>query len=84
MENSRQKRRKKNRKKPVSYTHLVKGTEAELEQLKAKDIKASVDLTDKVAGEYSVPVTVKLPEGYEQVENTLATIQLAKTDSTKE
>lgn len=62
----------------------VKGTEADLEQLKAKDIKASVDLTDKVAGEYSVPVTVKLPEGYEQVENTLATIQLAKTENTKE
>lgn len=60
----------------------VKGTESELEELKTKDIKASVDLTDKVAGEYSVPVSIGLPTGYEQVENTLVTVQLAKTENT--
>ena len=60
----------------------VKGTESELEELKTKDIKASVDLTDKVAGEYSVPVSIELPTGYEQVENTLVTVQLAKTENT--
>lgn len=59
----------------------VKGTESDLEELTADNIKASVDLTDKIAGEYSVPVTITLPAGYEQVENTFANIQLTKNTS---
>lgn len=34
-----------------------------------KDIKASIDLEDKEEGNYEVPVTVSLPDGYEIVEN---------------
>ena len=34
-----------------------------------KDIKSSIDLEDKEEGNYEVPVTVSLPDGYEIVEN---------------
>ena len=47
----------------------VKGTEANLNALKVEDIKAVIDLTGKTAGEYTLPVTITLPEGYEQVED---------------
>lgn len=62
----------------------VKATDADLETLKAEDIKASVDLTDKEEAEYTLPVTITLPEGYEQVENVSITVQLAKVDKTSE
>ena len=41
----------------------VKGTEANLNALKVEDIKAVIDLTGKTAGEYTLPVTITLPEG---------------------
>lgn len=62
----------------------VKATDADLETLRPEDIKASVDLTDKVAGEYTLPVSVVLPEGYEQVEHTVTTVQLMKNEDTDE
>lgn len=62
----------------------VKATDADLETLKPEEIKASVDLTDKVAGEYTLPVSVVLPDGYEQVEHTVTTVQLTKNENTDE
>lgn len=45
----------------------VKGTEQELEELSASQISASIDLNGKTAGDYTVPVSVSLPDGYELV-----------------
>lgn len=62
----------------------VKGRDADLEELQPEEIKASIDLTDKVEGEYTLPVNIELPEGYEQVENVSTTIQLTKMQNTDE
>lgn len=62
----------------------VKGRDADLEELKTQEIKASIDLTDKVEGEYTLPVNIVLPEGYEQVEIVSATVQLTKVQNTDE
>lgn len=62
----------------------VKGTEANLDALKTGDIKAVIDLTGKTAGEYTIPVTITLPDGYEQVEEVQATVQLNQADKTSE
>ena len=61
----------------------VKGTEANLNALKVEDIKAVIDLTGKTAGEYTLPVTITLPEGYEQVEEVQATVQLNQAEKNK-
>ena len=62
----------------------VKGTEENLDALKTGDIKAVIDLTGKTAGEYTIPVTITLPDGYEQVEEVQATVQLNQADKTSE
>ena len=62
----------------------VKGAEANLNALKVEDIKAVIDLTGKTAGEYTLPVTITLPEGYEQVEEVQATVQLNQAEKTSE
>ena len=62
----------------------VKGTEANLNALKVEDIKAVIDLTGKTAGEYTLPVTITLPEGYEQLEEVQATVQLKQAEKTSE
>lgn len=61
----------------------VKGKSADLEALDASQIKMSIDLKDKLEGEYTIPVTVVLPDGYEQVENCVTTVQLTKMESDK-
>ena len=43
-----------------------------------------IDLTGKTAGEYTIPVTITLPDGYEQVEEVQATVQLNQADKTRE
>lgn len=65
-----------------TVTVRVKANETELEALTADQIKISIDLKDKLAGEYTLPVTVTLPDGYEQVENTVTTVQLTKVENT--
>lgn len=48
----------------------IKSDSKDLDDLDVtKDIKASIDLEDKEEGNYEVPVTVSLPNGYEIVEN---------------
>lgn len=65
-----------------TVTVRVKANETELEALTADQIKISIDLKDKLAGEYTLPVAVTLPDGYEQVENTVTTVQLTKVENT--
>ena len=38
----------------------------------------------KTAGEYTIPVTITLPDGYEQVEEVQATVQLNQAEKTSE
>ncbi len=63
-----------------TITIRVKGNEKSLKELKPEQIKVSMDLTDKLAGEYTLPVSVQLPENYQQVENTLTTVQLTNIE----
>ncbi|MDO4490436.1 MAG: CdaR family protein [Lachnospiraceae bacterium] len=71
----------------VSFEHTkvavrVKRTEAAKEELAVPDIELSIDLSGKTTGEYTLPVQVKLPEGYELVEDvTLAVRIKAKAES---
>ena len=64
-----------------TVTVRVKATQTELSSLTADQIKVSIDLKDKLAGEYTLPVTVTLPDGYEQVETTVTTVQLTKVEN---
>lgn len=50
---------------------------ADLTQLKASDIKASIDLTGRTEGSYTVPVTVTLPSGYELVDQVDTAVKLS-------
>lgn len=63
----------------------VKKTEQGLEALDPKeDIKASVNLEDKEAGSYEVPVEIELPEGYELVKDEQAEIKISEISSVEE
>lgn len=64
-----------------TVTVRVKGSYASLQELSVQDIQVSIDLTDKLAGEYNLPLTVHLPDGYEQVDNTLTTVLLTQVDN---
>ena len=65
----------------VSYSSAelairVQGTEQDLEELQVSDISASIDLAGKTAGDYTVPVEIVLPAGYELVEVVTIAVQL--------
>lgn len=63
----------------------VKGSEnASLDNLSADDIQLSINLEDLGAGSYTCPVSVTLPEGYQQVEDVKADIQVTNIESTSE
>ena len=57
----------------------VKGSQSALSSLTADQITASVDLSGKTAGTYTVPVSVTLPDGYSLVEDVTAEITISKT-----
>lgn len=50
----------------------------------AEDIEASIDLKDKKVGEYKVPVTIKLPEGYEVVEDVETEVVISEGSAGEE
>lgn len=62
-----------------SITVRVKAGEANLYELSAKQIQCSIDLTGKTEGEYTVPVSVALPQGYELVKDISVTLKLVET-----
>lgn len=65
-------------------TVRVKGTDEDLSELKTENIQASVDVSGLDEGEYTIPVEIILPEGYQQVESTTATVLLMNVESTSE
>lgn len=65
-----------------TVTVRVKANASELDALTESQIQASVDLTDRLEGEHTLPVNIVLPDGYELVESTVATVQLSKVENT--
>lgn len=71
----------------VSFDHTkvpirVKRTDDSKEELNITDLMLSIDLTGMTAGEYTIPVKVDLPEGYELVEDVKLTVRIkAKAES---
>ena len=62
----------------------VKKTKEELENLQDKEIKASIDLKDIEEGVYEIPVDIRIPEGYELVDEVKADIEVSKISKTEE
>ncbi len=71
----------------VSYDNTkipvrVKRTDSAKKDLSTSDIELSIDLSGMTAGEYTVPVEVTLPEGYELVEDVELAVRIkAKAES---
>lgn len=71
----------------VSYDHTkvavrVKKKEESKEELNVSDIGLCIDLTGLTAGEYTLPVEVNLPDGYELVEDVTLSVRIkAKAES---
>lgn len=62
----------------------VKPEESDLEGLSQEDIKASIDLEDMKEGSYEVPVEIKLPKGYELIDDVTIEVKISKISSAEE
>ena len=60
----------------------VQAAEKELEELSGSQISASIDLSGKAEGDYTVPVNITLPEGYELVDNVSVSVHLLEKPGT--
>ncbi len=59
----------------------VQGTEQDLAELQVSQISASIDFSGWAAGDYTLPVSISLPEGYELLEKVSIYVHLReKTD----
>ena len=56
----------------------IKKKEEDLDDLKESDINASINLENKTEGSYEVPVTVKIPDGYELVDEVTAGVEVSR------
>lgn len=65
-------------------TVRVKGTDEDLSELQTTNIEVSVNVSGLDDGEHTIPVAVTLPEGYQLVESTTATVLLMNVESTSE
>ena len=52
-----------------------------IDALDVNAIKASIDLKDREEGTYDIPVSVKLPKGYELLEEVTTGVQISKVSS---
>lgn len=59
----------------------VQASDVDLRRINPEDISASVDLSIKGAGTYTVDVAITLPSGYKLVENVSTTVVLSGTES---
>lgn len=63
----------------------IKSDTEDLDDLNTEtDIKASIDLKGKEEGNYKVPVTLSLPDGYETVENVSTEVVISSGTGTDE
>lgn len=58
----------------------IKGKAEDLNKLEEKDIKLKIDVKNYKEGEYEVPVSVSLPEGYELVDSVSVKVKLASEE----
>ena len=57
-------------------TVRLKGKDEDLKNLKPETVQMKIDLKDYKEGEYTVPVTVTLPGGYELVDEIAVKVKL--------
>lgn len=56
----------------------VKATDSNLDEFDIEKVEASVDLSDMSVGSYQIPVTVKLPEGFELLDDVVADVTISE------
>ncbi len=56
----------------------VKATDGDLDEFDIEKVEASVDLSDMSVGSYQIPVTVKLPEGFELLDDVVADVTISE------
>ena len=56
----------------------VKATTGDLDEFDLDKVKASVNLEDMGVGSYQIPVTVKLPTGFELLEDVVADVTISE------
>ena len=59
----------------------VKATDGELDDFNLDEVKASVDLKDMGVGSYQIPVTVKLPKGFELLDDVVADVTISEVSN---
>lgn len=62
----------------------VKKTKEDMDDLREKDIKASIDLKDKKEGSYELPVKIQIPEGYELVDDVTTGVEVSEISTAEE
>lgn len=62
----------------------VKKTSEDLEDLTEKEIQASIDLEDIEEGSHELPVEIRLPEGYELVDEVTAGVEVSRISIAEE
>ena len=62
----------------------VRSTDGEIEDFDEASLVASIDVSGKEEGNYSVPVDIILPEGYELVEKVKTEVTISKVSSAEE
>ena len=60
----------------------VKATDSSLDDFDIDKVKASVSLKDMSVGSYQIPVTVKLPKGYELLDDVFADVTISEVSNT--
>ena len=60
----------------------VKATDSSLDDFDIDKVKASVSLKDMSVGSYQIPVTVKLPKGYELLDDVVADVTISEVSNT--
>ena len=59
----------------------MKATAGELDDFNLDEVKASVDLKDMGVGSYQIPVTVKLPKGFELLDDVVADVTISEVSN---
>lgn len=62
----------------------VKKTKEDMDDLREKDIKASIDFKDKKEGSYELPVKIQIPEGYELVDDVTTGVEVSEISTAEE
>ena len=67
-----------------SISVMVKAVDGDIDEFDVSDIKASIDLDGKTEGSYEVPVTVKLPKGYELLEDVTTDVTISEISNVED